>query len=348
MSRATTSSRQDRKATTRRQNATARINSWRQLARSLIKLQGTAAWSARGEECCFSSCLPAIDRYEWSTHLETRLLMERVLLERFCQQAPEYASPVERRFLVSGSLLHSSMIARHYGVPTRLVDWTDSLWIAAYFAAQPARSGQQPDGRVLVFDRHHLQRANEAENKRIGRLSLPGSSRSHPINEVMPSELWRQPYHNDNGTETAALFELEVIRSRLGAAKDFVLPFYCTSSKFSRLIVQRGSFTFTYTPVTDHWAAITGTLDRHRSLGDGYKMWVIERDAKPDILQGLAEMGVHAASVFPGLDGIGRHLSEFAQFGDRDVALRALLDLSLERRPGKNEEAMGDKPDGDS
>ena len=69
---------------------------------------------------------------------------ERVMLERFYQKAAH---------LISGSsdALHFVTCAQHYGIPTRLIDWSDDPLVALFFAV----SGCNPDSegyRLLACD----------------------------------------------------------------------------------------------------------------------------------------------------------------------------------------------------
>jgi hypothetical protein len=76
-----------------------------------------------------------------SFRIPYRLRDEKAVLDMFIQQARAHTS-------TDCSALEWMAVAQHFGVPTRLLDWTDSLLPAIWFAI--ANSGPDEDSRVWV------------------------------------------------------------------------------------------------------------------------------------------------------------------------------------------------------
>ncbi|MHC8353779.1 FRG domain-containing protein [Pseudomonas sp. LB3P81] len=64
-------------------------------------------------------------------------------------------------------------VAQHYGVPTRLLDWTRRSFVAAYFAASSALKLKEPPDEIAVWSLNTLKRK---EWTKVALVSLPGGT----------------------------------------------------------------------------------------------------------------------------------------------------------------------------
>jgi hypothetical protein len=215
--------------------------------------------------------------------------VERMAIQRFYQLAPNYLAPSELLHLRDGpSLL---MLMRHYRAPTRLVDWTESIWIAAFAAAG---GDWEHDGIIYVFDRQTFDERVEARHgAQIVQAAQTGDWHGTPLPAV-------------------ALYTLDPWVCRLVGL----------GPRIPRVIAQQSMFTIGSRLGMDHAAAIDATLADDSGGGATTRTIRIPRDLKPKIMKELSRMGITASSLFPGIDGIGQSLVAFAHYAALDDSVR--------------------------
>lgn len=64
-------------------------------------------------------------------------------------------------------------VAQHYGVPTRLLDWTRRSFVAAYFAASSALQLAKPPNKIAVWA---LNTSKHKDWNRVSLVSVPGGT----------------------------------------------------------------------------------------------------------------------------------------------------------------------------
>jgi hypothetical protein len=180
---------------------------------------------------------------------------------------------------------------QHYGVPTRLLDWTKSAWVAAYFASF---GDWESDGYVYGFHRHSLEDSLRSQFRRELKQLVWGL---HPGDKKFSDDPWDSAKVNDK-----LFFPNEAAK-----LSDWVATYYCRQPHFPRLIAQQGVFTFASKPDLDHWNQI------NKLLHDDCFVVEIKALAKAEILRGLNSIGLNGGTLFPGPDGIGRSLEGFAR-----------------------------------
>ena len=136
---------------------TVELNSEAHIVETLVDLKGKQ-WLSRGQSKLYGALVPSIDRFRFSSvSRPDKLLRERESIDRFRETARFFADDGEREALVDDIV--TLMVLRHYGVPTRLLDWSQSPFVAAYFSVC---ADDAEDAELWSFDfAQYLKKGDE-------------------------------------------------------------------------------------------------------------------------------------------------------------------------------------------
>jgi hypothetical protein len=202
--------------------------------------------------------------------------VEAGLIRQFKRKCHQFLThlPLETDWLEWLSLM------QHYGAPTRLVDWTYSLYAAAFFAVDRA------DTECAVWGVDAMFLAEEAT--RVFRES--GHS---------------DPLLADNNPRTSAGFEAAF---NMTPALRFVRPVNPYRLN-ERLTIQQGSF-LCQGDVNATFEANFEAILRRAASPRLFKVEIPDdHDLRRDILRRLHRMNMNRATLFPGLSGFAESLS---------------------------------------
>ncbi len=238
---------------------------------------------------------------------------ERWILREFRRRAHHYlpAPPGEDQILEWLALL------QHHGGPSRLLDWTYSFYVAAYFAMESANT----DAAVWAINLSHLNRQLEiriaaAQKQTTRDLIL---KRNSEIAERLLDSAESQP------------FVLHVEPHRLSERMSIQQGTFLLAADIRSSFVVNLAAAWSIDPATFS-ATLPVTLSATETdivkLSDLRVMKVIiPRGRHGSALTDLWRMNVHSGTLFSGLDGFARSLAHHLRIFDRDDEAMEILGL---------------------
>lgn len=196
--------------------------------------------------------------------------LERHLLRNFKKYA--HRSMVER-----DSVWHWLTLAQHHGLPTRLLDWTYSPYVALHFATANI---EQFDCDGVIWAVNYLLAHQHLPDRLRAKLDAEGAN-------VFTTEMFSD--------SVATLAELAALSDRKYVV--FVEP----SSIDDRIVNQFGMFSL--------MPDVRGRLDDW--LADQPQLWqrlIIPRQLKWEVRDKLDQANITERVLFPGLDGLSSWL----------------------------------------
>ncbi len=227
----------------------------------------------RGHSRIFESLLPAAYREPFHS---SRPNIEFWAGQRFRFRARSFAARVPEW----GDYLSWLLMMQHYGVPTRLLDWTESVLVALYFAA--GEPNNQP-GEIWCMNPARLNSCSQSY------ICMPDDPRVRYLAAEVFLEQKRLP-------GLAESIELEAPPAR---ALAFIPPF-----EFPRMAAQMSRFTIH--PSRDGTALIEFLLRNEKCL----VRYNVSAANKARLRKDLASLGVSHDTLFHSLESLAKTIRE--------------------------------------
>jgi hypothetical protein len=239
--------------------------------------------------------------------------VESLILKEFQRRAHHYLSDVP----AVGECLEWLALIQHYGGPTRLLDFTHSGYVAAFFAMENADG----DAAVWAVDKDALQSdAHARHNAALTGNYLDFNDRMLRLaNEVICTGA------SDLGV---ILVEPHRLNQRMSTQQGtFLMPLVITHDFETNLFRGLGvrSEAFHQHPPTEY------SVDSHYALLDRAVLIkiVIPRELHAVAMVDLAAMNVTSTSLFGGLEGFARSLPGILREYDRKFFKRMQIQAAL-------------------
>jgi hypothetical protein len=175
---------------------------------------------------------------------------------------------------------------QHYNTPTRLLDWTRSPYVAAYFAAC---SNWDVDGAVYVLSRSPL----------IPKFDL-----------TTKSVLAQKPT------------SLDYNKLLLSKDADKNIRLYFPQRQTERFASQQGAFIYSDNICTNIHQVTMELCDNYQKEHPdkvGLLKLLLPAEEKRKFMIKLRVLNINAQTLFPGVDGLGRQIAEALKIGQLNV-----------------------------
>lgn len=247
-------------------------------------------WAFRGHSKLSWRLQPTIERLANEQHISPHV--ERYVEREFKRRAHHYLSDLPR----DDDDLEWIALMQHHGAPTRLLDWTRSAYVAAFFAAESADL-VDPKPTPLASPKKSepfVMWAVDWENLRSEALYMLGLSAPDCDKNLSSRENFRKIYRDEQPEGLYLTAPVQPYRMN------------------ERLTIQQGLFLCPNHPLIGFERSLKSLLHcankrsgtNVRSL---YKL-IIEPSARLDVLGMLNKMNINSATLYPGLDGFARSL----------------------------------------
>jgi hypothetical protein len=283
---------------------TLRLNRWSEARILADELDG---WTFRGQQDASWSLSTTLQRAGQQGQATSVLLttIEQQIIEEFQRRAHHFLPdppPVEH-------LIEWMALIQHFGGPTRLLDFTSSFYVAAFFAIERASA----ECAVWCVNRYALFKA-------VGPLLGVDMEQS-----VLP--YWQVPHKMGAVAEMILKEKQPVLRRQPQSFVFEVQPFRLNE----RLAVQQGRFLCPLSVEVPFMRSLAATfglplsafaeagIEEYKAPSDKKKLAdevaaikvLLPPATHHDALHDLWNMNVTAATLFPGLDGFARSLHYF-------------------------------------
>lgn len=271
------------------------------------------AWIFRGHGSMGCLRVPSVERAA-EKKSASWVVLESILLEEFRAKAPMHVDA--RNLPPADDRLAWLALMQHYGVPTRLLDFTYSPYVALYFALRNSRESENEPVYVLAIDAQVLtkaaeKRSQEADKKEINHHDRGNKAfRRSQVASLASFLTSREAWQLERGRRREMLSEAlspGSIRGRCFNDRGFVAIAGPTVQN-ARLSSQQGVFLLNGAERHSLRASLQTMIGVCQ--GKWCRCFKVLPDALPSIERKLFQMNIHELSLFPDIEGLAGFLRQ--------------------------------------
>jgi len=258
-----------------------------------------ADWVFRGQSHPWP-LKPTIERIADPTIVRRLGMVEKPLMREFMSRAHHYTADVPHEDDELGWLA----LMQHYGAPTRLLDWTVSPFVAAFFAVEKPPHGDPQESPVIwaVNRRELIEDVLQVVRFEDSGGAPDQIAKAEEFLRTMPPPV-----------DAYRPLKLILLRRRDPFQRPLVIPDRPTRMN-ERMSVQQGVFLRVNPPNWSFEDALRYVLAKRK---DGKSRALHKLRIAPEerlhLLKELHRMNISAESLYPGLDGFARSLTVRAE-----------------------------------
>ena len=240
------------------------------------------------------------DRYEdWEgdTHKYLTFSTEQRILQHFRQEAAAYVTQQRDE-----SDIWWVELAQHYGVPTRFLDWSENPLVALYFACE--NNSQQEDAVVWMLNRLNYNRYIKAQDSAYDFIEDEGARRE-AISTLIGLTECEGGACKLSPLRLPFLYSPYLFDGRMAAQSSWFMVWGNNMRPFQQMVDEQ------------NYMKLPGeacSLCAGDESDDFLFQFIIPACAKQQIVRELDMLGINGKALFPGLDGVGKHIERIYRF----------------------------------
>jgi hypothetical protein len=258
------------------------VEYWKDFAEFIRELPPGLLWQApyifRGQADAEWGLLPSLLRLATEMHVGSNYMLqiEKEVSEYFRRTISLFVETNGKNRKNHPNVPWATM--QQYGAPTRLLDWTKSAYVAAYFAVE---SFWNKDGAIWMLNTSRLQ-------SQMKKLCLALKT----LDDGLPEKF----------------FDIKAPRE--------IVAFEAYETN-ERIHAQQGIYTVSCQISADHGKVIDDAFKNIKAPENSFVFakLIIPAKSKPLFLKRLQEMNISANSLFPGINGLARSVNEHVRIG---------------------------------